>query len=320
MRRETPNPLALTLKRMIHSKIFWITGGVLITVAAAGVVGTGLFFGYYFNKTIESPEGSIEAHYAAKGPYTVEKKILYDESGKPSYIYYYPQTDAINIPIILMGNGSNSNPDKYIEIMTHFASHGYFVMDTYNEVTGTGEPIVDTLLKLDELTEGVTAKNSVGEREHIFRQLDRVHIGLVGHSQGSTGVINAHTNFEEGSRITTGISVSLPKLSWCDPEDVYDTSKVQVPWLIVTGTLDSQISPESSCLEALEKMPEDVEGYFLNAEAQGHIAFEENGGKYRGAMTAWFAYRLKGDEKAKRLFYGEPPEIKGNPGWASVVY
>lgn len=67
-------------------------------------------------------------------------------------------------------------------------------------------------------------------------------------------------------------------------------------------------------------MPEDVEGYFLNAEAQGHLAFEKNGGKYRGVMTAWFAYRLQGDERGGKLFYGQAPEIEQNPGWASIRY
>lgn len=330
MKKRSTNTFKDTLKKILHSKALWITGGILITVASAGFIGIAWFFGYFFNKTIEAPEGSREAFYAQKGPYTVSKEILEDASGNPSYIYYYPQTDQSNIPVILIGNGSNSNPTQYAELMEHFASHGYLVMDTYNEVTGTGEPIVDTLRKLDELvaeaeSEAENADSAAGMSEdegksNILRQLDMEHIGLVGHSQGSTGVMNAHTNYEIGSRVTTGVSVSLPKLKWCDPEDVYDTSKIKVPWLIVTGTLDSYISSEASCVEALEKMPEDVEGYFLNATAQGHLAFENNGGKFRGAITGWFEYRLKGSEKAKTLFYGSQPELEENPGWTSVIY
>lgn len=286
-----------------------------MAVGSAAFIGGGLFAGLFFNKTIAAPSGSIEADYAQRGPYTVEKHRLYDEH-KVEYIYYYPVTDATDIPVILIGNGSYANADKYAKLMEHFASHGFFVMDNDNEVTGTGEPIIEILQTLDVIRE----KEDNSEEASILQQLDMTHIGAVGHSQGSTGVMNAHTNFEAGSRLTTGISVSLPKLQWCDPEDVYDTSKIRVPWLIMTGTLDKNISPESSCLEALETMPEDVEGYFLNAEAQGHLAFEKNGGKYRGVMTAWFAYRLQGDERAGELFYGQAPEIEQNPGWASIRY
>ncbi|GAB6110094.1 poly(ethylene terephthalate) hydrolase family protein [Fusibacter bizertensis] len=292
---------------------------ILILVVSIGVIigaiylGIGIYAGLFFNKVIPATEGSIEAYYSNVGPYAIEEGTAFDEAGKEQYKYYYPVDMDLEdeISVIVWGNGSHSKPDDYEGLMKHLAGYGFFVIDSYNEVTGTGEPIIKTIDFLND-----TKANF----DSIFAHLDLNHIGVIGHSQGSTGVINAHTNFGEGNRIVTGISVALPALKWCDPEDVYDTALIQVPWMILTGSQDSRISPEADGISALEKIPDSVDAWFMNAASQGHLAINKNGGKFRGVITAWFAYQLLGDVNASQLFTEDSPEIVENPGWQTIVH
>jgi hypothetical protein len=80
----------------------------------------------------------------------------------------------------------------------------------------------------------------------FYQKINVNQIGVAGHSQGSTGVINAHTKVKNGSLIKTIVSIALPDLKYCDPEDVYDTARIQVTFLIMGGTRDFLISPVSS--------------------------------------------------------------------------
>lgn len=69
----------------------------------------------------------------------------------------------------------------------------------------------------------------------FYQKVQMEQIGVAGHSQGSTGVINAHTNYKSGSLIKTVVSIALPDLKYCDPKDVYDTARITVPFLIMGG-------------------------------------------------------------------------------------
>ncbi|MDQ0088877.1 alpha-beta hydrolase superfamily lysophospholipase [Paenibacillus anaericanus] len=80
----------------------------------------------------------------------------------------------------------------------------------------------------------------------FYQKIQMEHIGVAGHSQGSTGVINVHTNYISGSLTKTVVSIALPDLKYCDPEDVYDTARITVPFLIMGGTRDFLISPVST--------------------------------------------------------------------------
>ena len=37
-----------------------------------------------------------------------------------------------------------------------------------------------------------------------------------------------------------------------------------------------------------------------------------------GYVTAWLMYWLRGDEEAGKAFWGEAPELAGNPNWRGV--
>lgn len=254
---------------------------------------------------------TIETTFAATGSAAVSTTVIKDNAGNDFYKIYYPSTMTSNHPIIVWGNGTGALPSNYDGLLTHLASWGFVVIDTYCTTTGTGAEILAA-------AEYMTGLNST--QDSIFYQKLNVNkIGAAGHSQGSTGVINAHTNFTNGTIIKTVVSIALPALIWCDPEDKYDTSKIKVPFFIMGGTSDFIISPTSSNKTAYNNTAADLPSAMGMADSAGHNEIQGNGGKHRGYLTAWMRYQLMDDVNAKGAFAGSAAEIKGNTAWKSVA-
>ncbi|MHA7965983.1 poly(ethylene terephthalate) hydrolase family protein [Paenibacillus sp. CAU 1782] len=257
-------------------------------------------------------EGSIEQRYAEQGSYGVKVEEVEDTIGEPLFRIYYPDFhEDETYPIISWGNGTDATPDPYNELLTHLASWGFIVIDSYSKTTGTGKEIVAAI---DYLS------NENQQESSLFYQRVQVeNIGVAGHSQGSTGVINAHTNYESGFLIKTVVSIALPDLKYCDPEDVYDTARITVPFLIMGGTRDFLISPASSNQSALQNTGADTPVMMGMAKGAAHTAIEGNGNNHRGYLTAWMRYRLMDDQEAMGAFHGEASEMMHNPNWENVL-
>jgi dipeptidyl aminopeptidase/acylaminoacyl peptidase len=184
-------------------------------------------------------EGSFEQHYAQQDNYDVKVEEVKAANGEDLFRIYYPAFQSNETyPIVSWGNGTDATPDRYTEIFTHLSSWGFIVIDSYSKTTGTGKEIMAAIEYLKDQNQQV---NSL-----FYQKINVNQIGVAGHSQGSTGVINAHTKVKNGSLIKTIVSIALPDLKYCDPEDVYDTARIQVTFLIMGGTRDFLISPVSS--------------------------------------------------------------------------
>ena len=141
--------------------------------------------------------------YAIRSYYDhVKVEEVKSTSGEALFRIYYPafQGDE-SYPIISWGNGTGATPDRYDELLTHLASWGFIVIDSYSKTTGTGKEIVEAI---DYLRNENQLANSL-----FYQKIQMEHIGVAGHSQGSTGVINAHTNYKSGSFIKTVVSIAL---------------------------------------------------------------------------------------------------------------
>lgn len=270
-----------------------------------------VFLPLFLGRRIKSPvtKESREYFFSGEGEHIIETHIIGDGEDKESFILYAPVDLEGALPVIIWGNGTAALPKNYDELHRHLASWGFIVMNTYNSETGTGKPLKEALCYLLE--------ENVRPDSIFYMHIDTQGIGCAGHSQGSTGVINLHTNFTEGNYIKTVVSIALPALRWCDPEDVYVPEKINVPFLVLTGTLDFIISPFRSCLAAINRLETGVEGWFLEARYCSHTEIQEEGGKYKGILTAWFRYRLMDDGAAGEIFE-EQGEIYKNAGWRRV--
>lgn len=291
--------------------ILWLSAIFLIVV-----VPLTIFLQIIIHSNVPSlAEGSIEQRYAQQGSYDVQIEEVKATNGEDLFRIYYPafQTNKI-YPLISWGNGTDATPDRYKEILTHLASWGFIVIDSYSKTTGTGKEIITAIEYLKDQNQQV---NSL-----FYQKVNVDQIGVAGHSQGSTGVINAHTNFKDGSLIKTIVSIALPDLKYCDPEDVYDTTRIQVPFLIMGGTRDFLISPLSSNQLALQHTSKHTPVMMGIAKGAAHTAIEGDGGNHRGYLTAWMSYHLLGNQEAKKAFYSnndKDAEMIHNPNWVDVM-
>lgn len=260
----------------------------------------------------ELAEGSIEQRYAQQGSYQVKVEEVKSARGEALFRIYYPafQGDE-SYPIISWGNGTDATPDRYDELFTHLASWGFIVIDSYSKTTGTGKEIMEAIEYL--------SNENQRESSLFYQKIKMEQIGAAGHSQGSTGVINAHTNYINGSLIKTVVSIALPDLKHCDPEDVYDTARITVPFLIMGGTRDFLISPVSTNQLALQRTNSTTPVMMGMAKGAAHTAIEDNGSNHRGYLTAWMRYWLFDDQEAMKAFLGDSAEMMHNTNWVDVM-
>ncbi|OAB38926.1 alpha/beta hydrolase [Paenibacillus glacialis] len=298
----------LQIKRVLRNKWFLGTTGIISIILVSFSIVSFLQV-HSVPATFEL--GSIEEKYASPGEYKVEAVDISDEVGEKLYKIYYPQLPNSKHPLIAWGNGTGALPEQYDELFLHLASWGFVVIDTYSTTTGTGKEILDAI-------EYMLAENDA-PTSLFYQKVQSDQIAAAGHSQGSTGVINAHTNFDRGVVIKTVVSIALPDLKWCDPEDVYDTSALKVPFFVMGGTRDFIVSPASSNKLAVSHANLDIQVMMALAKGAGHTAIEQDGGKHRGYLTAWMRYQLMGDSQAMRAFVGDDAEILTNGDWKDVI-
>ncbi len=288
--------------------MLWMLAIVLILAAALAI-----FLQLLIHSNVpELAKGSLEQRYAQQGSYPVKVEEVESTMGEALYRIYYPafQGDE-SYPVISWGNGTGATPDRYDELLTHLASWGFIVIDSYSTTTGTGKEIGEAIHYL--------GKENERENSLFYQKIQMEQIGAAGHSQGSTGVINAHTNYSSGSLIKTVVSIALPDLKHCDPEDVYNTSRITAPFLIMGGTRDFLISPVSTNQIALQNANASTPVMMGMAKGAAHTAIEGNGGNHRGYLTAWMRYRLLDDQEAMKAFHGDASEMMHNPNWSDVT-
>ncbi|QRN93189.1 alpha/beta hydrolase [Archangium violaceum] len=255
--------------------------------------------------------GAIESRYAEPGPLAIGTELITNDRGEALYQTYFPEPLTTGHPVIVWGNGTDALPSNYDALLRHLASWGFVVIDTFETHTGTGAEILAAARYL------VSRHETPGSR--FSGKLDVRRIGAAGHSQGSTGVINSHTNFEAGSLITTVVSIALPALRWCDPEDKYDTSRLAIPFLILGGTGDGIISPAADNQRAFDRTAPGVPAAMAIASGASHNEIQGDGGMHRGYLTAWMRYWLAQDGEARAAFAGDMPELAHHPGWLHVA-
>ncbi|MEC0125107.1 poly(ethylene terephthalate) hydrolase family protein [Paenibacillus pabuli] len=295
------------MNRIIRAKWFlWLTGVVVFLIIMFSVVSFLLVNSV--SATFEP--GSVEEKYSLAGVYVVDTLEIKDDQGEQLYRIYFPQSMDTRHPLIAWGNGTGALPDNYDQLLRHLAGWGFIVIDTYSQTTGTGKEIMAAIQYMLSENEATVSP--------FYHRIQKDRVGAAGHSQGSTGVINAHTNFENGNIIKTVVSIALPDLKYCDPEDVYDTSALKIPFFVLGGTRDFIISPTDSNQLALKNANPDIPTMMAMAKGAAHTAIEQDGGQHRGYLTAWMRYWLMDDVETKGAFVGNSAEIRMSNHWTDV--
>lgn len=264
-----------------------------------------------YTKTVQTG-GELEAGYLAMGSH----EVGYYESGSlnsfKKYEIYYPLDIARSgpLPVVVFVNGTGVKGSKYPALQKHMASWGFITIATEEEYAWNG-------FSAEMCVRYLTVLNSYqaeGEENLFYGKIDLERIGITGHSQGGTGVINAITDQRNADRykaaviLSSGGNKALSQALMWD----YDETKIHAPTLMMAATGDADIGlvPLEDMQALFANIPDSVLKVMARRKDIGHgemLYYAD------GYVTAWFMWLLQGDEKAKGAFVGENPELLRNP-------
>ena len=260
-----------------------------------------------YTETVETG-GALEAKYLAMGPYEVKQVKAEAPEDWKEFVAYYPaqlEDSGDQWPAVVFVNGTGVYAAKYPALFRHLASWGFIVLGNEDPGTFSGDSTDATLAWLLEQN---------GDLDSVFYQkVDTAHMGLSGHSQGGVGVFNAISEQPNGGLYTRAVSLSPTQEDLAAALNIpYDPSKTVIPTLVLAGTSNDVITPEG--MEKLYGKLGGPKAMALRTDTD-HGSMLYSGDGY---VTAWLMYWLRGDEEAGKAFWGEAPELAGNPNWRGV--
>lgn len=262
-----------------------------------------------YNKKIETG-GDVEAKYLGDGAYEVS---YYEEAAAQvfeKYEIYYPkelETEDKVYPVIVVCNGTGWKASKSKPIYERYASWGFLVIateETHSWNAFGAEMCVVHLQKLNE-------NPIINDKDNVFYQkIDFEHVGVVGHSQGGVGVINAITNTEHKNTYKTAVALSPTNKELAEAmEWPYNATLINVPVMLISGEGGGDDWVVTG--EGLTAIYDDITANKVMLRRKntdhGKTQYAED-----GYVTAWFMWQLQGDEEAAKAFVGENPELLHN--------
>lgn len=299
----------------VMKKALKIAGIVLLSIcvcvaAVVRLMAKGSATPKDYNSKIETG-GDIEAKYLQNGPYDVS---FYEEPALQNFekyeIFYPSELESLNkrYPAIIVCNGTGWVASKSRAIYEHYASWGFIVVaneETHSWNAFGAEMAVRHLRKLN-------ASETINDKPNAFcRKIDFDHVGIIGHSQGGVGVINAITNTDSKDVYKTAVSLSPTNKELAESlEWSYDATKIDVPIMLISGEGGGDDWVVTG--EGLESIYNDIGSPKVMARRlntpHGETQYKED-----GYVTAWFMWHLQGDAEASEAFIGDEPELLDNP-------
>lgn len=259
----------------------------------------------------------IESKYKVAGSEEVAK-TEYDSDNTTigKIVVVYPQSllkADESLPLVNIGNASNTTAYDLMEAMEHLASWGFVVIGNMDRQTGTGASMSQTLDAFLAL--------AAQEDNQFYGRIDTTKIAIAGYSQGAYGAVMAATAYPNSCVNKAVYLCSCPQkqiginFKW----GASDFSKISAPLLMVAGTGDWDskiISPEEAFQANFDETTGDFPVVAARHTSKDH---EEMGGEGDPYMTAWFCYFLKGDSAAGKAFIGDDAEILKNTNrWKNI--
>lgn len=255
--------------------------------------------------------GAIEAKYMANGACEVSKHedACLLEFGK--FIVYYPkelENSNKKYPVIVLCNGSGTPLSKYPAVAQHYASWGFVVIGTEEKNAWNAFGAEMSLRYLERMNEN----EQIEDKQSIFYQkIDFDNVGIVGHSQGGVGVINAITDTKHSSTYKTVVALSptnkelAHNLFWD-----YDATKIKIPIMLISGAGggDDWVVTGEQLQAIYDDIPSQKVAVRRADTPHGEVLYSPD-----GYVMAWFMWQLQGDEEAGKAFTGDSPEIMNNP-------
>lgn len=295
-------------------KMFKIIGLILLTIVVIGFIILKILQSRPTAPTDYQQKvqtgGDIEKKYMENGPYeiSVHEQPVLQEFGK--FVVYYPselETGNKKYPVIVMCNGSGTPMSKYSAVSKHMASWGFIVIGTEENYSWNAFGAEMCLRYLERWNENEKIEDT---KSIFYQKVDFNNVGIVGHSQGGVGVINAITDTTHKNVYKTAVSLSptnkelAHNLLWD-----YDASLINIPIMLISGEGGGDDWVVTG--EQLQAIYDDIHADKLMARrlntVHNEVLYTAN-----GYVTAWFMWHLQGDEDAAGAFTGENAEIMNN--------
>ncbi|MDT0309380.1 hypothetical protein RM780_20800 [Streptomyces sp. DSM 44917] len=265
-------------------------------LAAAGAGALGLWAAWPGQAT-----GSVEQRFIARGPHS--PATVTAEDGVRVYRPARLGANGLRHPVLTWGNGSWATPDYYGRLLEHLAGWGFVVAAAEETFTGTGEEILAAARHVLALNDD--------PRSDLHNRLDPRRVAAAGHSQGAGGAVNATVNGR--GLITALATVALPDEFWIwVPEHRISPQSVRVPTFLIGGSTDYVMAPPQTQRRYYDRVAGPAALGILTGADHDEVA--DDGGRYRGYLTAWLRYQLLSDSRAATAFTG-PAELLTNPAW-----
>ncbi|MCM6778995.1 acetylxylan esterase [Nocardia sp. CDC159] len=223
------------------------------------------------------------------GPHQVQVQTTQDHT-----LYFPAKMDRH--PVIIWGNGSLTRPSAYDALLRHWASHG-FIVAAANTVWATSG--VEMLQGIDLLTRLNQQADSP-----FHQKVDLARIGASGHSRGGGGSLNAGAD----PRVDTTAPIQ--------PGPLPNPTTLRGPTFLLAGANDTIVEPAG--VEQFYEGVDHVIAIYGSLAGTGHFAPLGDGDGYRGPTTAWFAFQLRDDERARGEFFGPNCGICKSEAWSEV--
>ncbi|MCI9553209.1 MAG: lipase [Acutalibacter sp.] len=249
--------------------------------------------------------GGLEGKYIQPGPHTVEVCEQPVPQGFGKYVLCYPtQLEDSQYPVVVYANGSGIKASKYRAVLEHMASWGFIAIGTEEEYDWNGFASEMCVRHLETLNQ---YKEMDEKPNQFYGKIDMENVGIIGHSQGGVGVINAITEQKHAGAYKAAVALSptnkelAAALEW-----EYDALKIHTPILLLAGAGGGDDWVVTG--EQLDDIYSDIDGSRAMARRKdtphGDMLFAAD-----GYATAWFMWLLQGDEEAGKAFSGKSPEI-----------
>ena len=245
----------------------------------------------------------VEQKYHENGPYQVTVHSIDD-----IHVFVPDSAHSVPLPTVVMVNGTGLKALHYRPVFEHLASWGFVVIGNDDSNAWNGR---SALVSLDK----AIFQNSIVSSP-LYQRIDLDRIGVVGHSQGAMGAINAAT---EDDRFKVLYAASCPQKSLAKKLDwSYSMKTISIPTMLVAGTewIDRHISPLDSLLLLAEELPNTTPMLLGRLKGVEHRYVLHEGDAY---MTAWLRHFLANDADAAAALASNNPEILNNPRWQDVI-
>jgi hypothetical protein len=276
--------------------------------------------GRHYLQTANSLKPPAENWANPTGPYKVVMEV--DESFPDHTIYrpvdlsVFPTKDKLPI-IVMSGPGCDFDGDSYRPFWTEIASYGYLVI-------AVGLPVPDglraaTFFNQDaDMLDGIDWAFAINKRKvsKYYGKIDTLNVILMGQSCSGGHI----TRLVDDSRVTNLIYWNsgftfLARQVTGQPSAADKLKTVTKPIAYFVGDTDMARQAGTTDFETNVKTPSFLGVRQIPGDSHGGTFREKNGGGFAVAGVAWLNWWTKGDQKAAKMFKGDPCGLAKDPSW-----